>query len=111
MTMTLKAAGIVFMSDKGTVLLLRRVPEGTWDYPGGKLKPGETCEQAAVREAWEEVGFRAGHSGKFLCRRVKNGVDYTSFSYPCEEFVPKLSREHNAYYWARPSDVLPAKGR
>jgi 8-oxo-dGTP pyrophosphatase MutT (NUDIX family) len=107
----LRAAGIVFTSDKGTVLLIRRVPEGTWDYPGGKLKPSETPEEAAVREAWEEVGFRAGHSGKFLCRRVKDGVDYTSFVYQCEEFIPKLSKEHDAFTRARPSDVLPAKGR
>jgi 8-oxo-dGTP pyrophosphatase MutT (NUDIX family) len=108
----LRAAGIAFVSDRGTVLLLRRVPEGTWDYPGGKLKEGETVEQCAVREAWEEVGFRAGHSGRFLCRRVKDGVDYTSFRYDCEEFIPRLSKEHDAFSWTRPSDVLPtAQGR
>jgi 8-oxo-dGTP pyrophosphatase MutT (NUDIX family) len=108
----IRAAGILFVSDRGTILLLRRVPGGDWDYPGGRCKDdAETVEQCAVREAWEEVGFRAGHSGTFLCRRVKNNVDYSTFTYPCEEFVPRLSREHDSYIWARPSDVLPAKGR
>jgi 8-oxo-dGTP pyrophosphatase MutT (NUDIX family) len=104
----LQAAGIVFISsDKGTVLLLRRVPGGDWDYPGGKLKAGESPQQAAIREAWEEVGFRCGHSGRFLCRRVKDGVEYSTFAYPIDgEFVPRLSREHSAWAWVRPKDVL-----
>lgn len=104
----MRAAGIIFNDPAtGRVLLLRRVPDGTWDYPGGRLKPGETVEEAAIREAWEECGFRCGHSGHFHCRRVRGGTDYTTFRYDTEEFIPRLSREHDAYLWARPADVLP----
>jgi 8-oxo-dGTP pyrophosphatase MutT (NUDIX family) len=39
------------------VLLLRRVPGGNWDFLRGKLKPGETPAQAAVREVKEECGL------------------------------------------------------
>lgn len=44
----------------GRLLLLRRaVAEGalSWQLPAGKLEPGESAEQAAVREAYEETGL------------------------------------------------------
>lgn len=46
----------------GRVLLLRRGPGAPWmpcrwGLPGGGIDPGETAADAAVREAWEEVGI------------------------------------------------------
>ena len=44
-------------------LLVTRRPAGAhlaghWEFPGGKLEPGETPETCAVREVLEEVGLR-----------------------------------------------------
>lgn len=40
-----------------------------WATPGGGLDPGETFEQAACRELWEEVGLRIDDPGPQIARR------------------------------------------
>ena len=63
--MVLVAACALIDSD-GRVLLARR-PEGKkmaglWEFPGGKLDPGETPEAALVRELHEELGIDVAES-------------------------------------------------
>jgi 8-oxo-dGTP pyrophosphatase MutT (NUDIX family) len=53
---------------------------GTWESPGGRLEPGETAQQAAVREWQEETGLSLP-PGKFTGTwRSDNGV-YEGFVY------------------------------
>lgn len=55
----LAAGGIVI--DTGTggprILLVHRPRYDDWSFPKGKLDPGETVEEAAVREVKEETGL------------------------------------------------------
>jgi 8-oxo-dGTP diphosphatase len=39
------------------VLLVHRPHRGDWSFPKGKREPGETDEQCARREVWEETGL------------------------------------------------------
>ena len=55
------AAAVVW--DGRRLLMTQRPPGGAlglqWEFPGGKLEPGETPEQAIVREVREELGVEA----------------------------------------------------
>ena len=57
-----RAAGGVVRRTAGDgieVLVVHRPRYDDWSLPKGKLDPGETFEQAAVREVQEETGVRA----------------------------------------------------
>jgi len=52
----LQAGGGLIRNEKDETLLIFR--RGKWDLPKGKLDPGETLEQCAVREVREETGLQ-----------------------------------------------------
>lgn len=57
------AVGIL-IDGEGRYLLTTRPPgkayAGYWEFPGGKLEPGESVEQALRRELQEEIGVTIG---------------------------------------------------
>ena len=54
----IEAAGGVVRDAEGRVLLAHRPRYDDWTLPKGKLDPGETFEEAALREVLEETGLR-----------------------------------------------------
>jgi 8-oxo-dGTP diphosphatase len=64
------AVGVLIKPD-GDVLLGQR-PEGKpyagyWEFPGGKVDPGETIAQALVREFREELGLTVRSAEPWCC--------------------------------------------
>ena len=53
-----RAAGGVVVRDDGRVAVVHRPRYDDWSLPKGKLDPGETWEEAALREVVEETGLR-----------------------------------------------------
>ena len=52
------AAGGLLVRDDGRVAVVHRPRYDDWSLPKGKLDPGESFEDGAVREVWEETGVR-----------------------------------------------------
>lgn len=59
------AAGGLVKNNKGEFLAIFR--NGKWDLPKGKIDPGETEAEAAVREVEEECGISGVELGDHLC--------------------------------------------
>ena len=79
------AGGVVVRETDGgaEVAVVHRPRYGDWSFPKGKLDPGETSEDAALREVREETGL--------VC---KLGAELASARYTDQKGRPKVVR-----YW------------
>lgn len=63
-------AGVI-ADARGRILLARRTRgrdlAGLWEFPGGKVEPGETPQQALQRELQEELGIDARIGDPLIC--------------------------------------------
>jgi 8-oxo-dGTP diphosphatase len=106
----IRAAGGVVVRD-GRVAVIHRPKYDDWSLPKGKLDPGETWEEAALREVEEEIGVR-GRLGRELesSRYTHKGrpkvVRYWVMSVDdAREFVP--GEEVDELRWLTPEEARP----
>lgn len=106
-------AAAALIDPDGRVLIAQR-PEGKsmaglWEFPGGKIEPGEKPEAALIRELREELGIETWES----CL-----APLSFASHPYEDFhllMPLFAcrkwrgtphpHEHSALRWVRPGDL------
>ncbi len=112
MKMVLVAA-VALVDADGRILLAQR-PEGKsmaglWEFPGGKIEPGETPEAALIRELHEELGIDTWAS--CLAPLTFASHDYDDFHllmplFICRKWEGQVSsREGQALKWVRPVDL------
>ena len=106
-------SAVALIDPDGRVLLAQR-PEGKslaglWEFPGGKVEPGETPETALIRELEEELGIDTWES--CLAPLTFASHAYETFHllmplFACRRWdgVPQ-SRENQTLKWVRPVDM------
>jgi ADP-ribose pyrophosphatase len=106
-------AAVALIDRDGRVLLAQR-PEGKsmaglWEFPGGKVEPGETPEAALIRELDEELGIGTWQSCLAPLTFASHSYDDFHLLMPlfaCRKWqgVPS-AREGQALAWAKPSEL------
>ena len=103
------ACGII--ERNGVVLAARRgagkAMELKWEFPGGKIEPGESVEECLRRELWEEMGIRVD----ILAALPSSTHHYPDFSVTLHPVVCTIAsgeivlNEHAAIKWLSPGDL------
>jgi 8-oxo-dGTP diphosphatase len=104
-------AAVVLVDIDGRVLLAQR-PEGKqmaglWEFPGGKVDPGETPEAALIRELREELGIDV--TASCLAPFTFASHAYPDFHllmplYVCRKWSgTPMAREGQRLTWVRPA--------
>jgi 8-oxo-dGTP pyrophosphatase MutT (NUDIX family) len=99
------AAGVLYRAGD-QILMMRRAPDktegGTWGFPAGGIEAGETPEQAAYREFYEETGLDLGSQG---LAHYADLDGFVLFSVDGEKFDPRLNDEHTGFVWAEVGEL------
>lgn len=78
-----------------------------WEFVGGKVEPGETKQQALVRECREEldIGISVGEEFMQVLHEYPDiTITLTLFNASIKEGVPRLL-EHNDLKWITPEEI------
>lgn len=109
----LLVAAAALVDVDGRVLICQR-PEGKplaglWEFPGGKVEPGETPEVCLIRELEEELGIRVAQA--CLAPFVFASHGYETFHllmplYLCRRWEGAVTnRHHSAMAWVKPNKL------
>lgn len=108
----MRVVAAVLEDAEGRVLLAQRPPgkqhAGQWEFPGGKIEPGESAFEALRRELREELGVEIESAARFMSvRRQRASGEFVLEAWrvfawrgdPC-------AHEHSALVWSLPEDAL-----
>ncbi|MGF1444897.1 MAG: (deoxy)nucleoside triphosphate pyrophosphohydrolase [Pikeienuella sp.] len=104
-------AAVALIDADGRVLLAQR-PQGKsmaglWEFPGGKIEPGETPEHALIRELEEELGISTWESCLAPLTFASHGYETFHLLMPlfvCRKWTGIVTpREGQRLAWAQPT--------
>ncbi|MFM9934969.1 MAG: NUDIX domain-containing protein, partial [Novosphingobium sp.] len=75
----LTVVAVALIDEAGRVLVQQRPADrahgGLWEFPGGKVEPGEGLTEALVREIAEELGITLAEEDLFSVSFAASGTD------------------------------------
>lgn len=106
-------SAVALIDPDGRVLLAQRPPgramAGLWEFPGGKVEPGETPEAALIRELHEELGIDTWASCLAPLTFASHAYDDFHLLMPlfaCRKWAGQPTpREGQNLKWVRPQDL------
>lgn len=99
-----RGAGCFVIDDEGRILLGMRSDNGLWSTPGGKVEPGETFEDGALRELKEEANI-VGVSPEDLLTGTHAGWCTKQFVVRNWKGKPKTNGEFFHLHWLAPHEI------
>lgn len=112
--MTILLVSAVALVDPDNRVLLAKRPNGKsmaglWEFPGGKVEPGETPEHALMRELQEELGIGTWESCLAPLTFASHAYDDFHLLMPlfvCRRWEGTVTpREGQTLKWVRPKDL------
>ena len=107
----LEVSAAVLQRPDGTFLLAQRPPDkiwaGYWEFPGGKIEPGEMPEHALVRELHEELGITVQTAYPWLSRvfTYPHATVHLNFFRVTEWSGELHPHEGQQFSWQHPAQV------
>jgi 8-oxo-dGTP diphosphatase len=96
----------------GKILIARRAPgqkqAGKWEFPGGKIEPGETAPVCLMRELKEELGIATeigNKMGESIYHYEHGAIRLIAFKAVWLSGQIRLS-VHDEYAWVKPDELL-----
>jgi ADP-ribose pyrophosphatase YjhB (NUDIX family) len=104
------AASVALVRD-GKVLLIKRAfapYQHLWTLPGGRVEPGETIEQCAIREIAEEVGLTIRNPRPVLVQPLGRDGTFRLAVFATRDFSGQLraSDEVAGHQWIDPAALI-----